>query len=299
MKNNALLNKRAMLCEIRTLLSQKSLYICVALMIAVISVLVYNSYSMAESQILFSEESISYLNECAETDGVIVDTSSDREDILTYLTALSPSLDVNNSFLFILSMGAMFMPLAAVLFMGGDYSSKAIKTKAVKYGLFRTYMCKIICFSLLIIAAVILSLIAGMIMSRIGWNNVLSAYAEKYDFTPRAANVNYAFVAVVLGMMIFYSVLCMLVTALFKSRIVGLLAVVIINFWSIDISFTPHHLFQKLNVSFFCNQPASPVAIFLSDKIIYPSVPICALLLVAYFAAFIGGLLLLGKWQKN
>lgn len=292
--------KECFLTELKTLLHSKYIYIGLLLLIFLSSFYNYSSCNNAIENVKYD---VNIYEEMLMLNDDTIDTSTLDAEVIDIYKTYHPSMVFNLSLSMLIGIGLIVLPILSSLFWGNDYGkSNMIKCKICYYSLIKVFIAKLCCIILLIITAMFLYLTISIVILHSIWSD-FEIILKKLPTDLPILTINIISVIKVFVLtfviLLFYSLTCACIAALFKTPVSGIVFTVVINYVVLPFKYSPHNVIYALINNNFTFTSASP-AVF-SQNPLQPALSNIQniLLLFTYFIVLLFIFFIISKRQRN
>jgi hypothetical protein len=169
--------------------------------------------------------------------------------IASRLTVLFPSLGINNALAAALVVGLIILPILAAAFVGTDYSQKTMYLKLEVYKLRTIILSKIVVFTGYVMLLTAFTSGLGFILGRILWNIYIEPIpGVSVYFKGVTAGTNHWMILLTFLALMFYSLIAVLVSLIFKNAAAGVAASLLFCYFEeyVRFRYMPRWLFFNI-----------------------------------------------------
>lgn len=210
--------------------------------------------------------------------------------IASRLTVLFPSLGINNALAAALVVGLIILPILAAAFVGTDYSQKTMYLKLEVYKLRTIILSKIVVFTGYVMLLTAFTSGLGFILGRILWNIYIEPIpGVSVYFKGVTAGTNHWMILLTFLALMFYSLIAVLVSLIFKNAAAGVAASLLFCYFEeyVRFRYMPRWLFFNIlgRVYYFNEYSTTQYKMF--HAMTGTPVWLCITLLIFYMLCFI------------
>ncbi len=282
--------------ELLTLFSLKCVWIVSVAVISICGYFMYQNYNNAQTNVNYM------IQEYSESDKSDLEYANQikREVEGTY-RALSIGNFINNAYGILIGIGLLAFPVIGIIFVADDYTKGTIKNKIVYNGLPNIILGKVISMIVYLLIFIVfysafqyaeIKILYERYLQSIELNGLINLDSMRSEYVN-----NVGVIIVTIIVLLFYVMLCMLLTFIGKTMLLGFGALLITNYFVLPIKYSPHQIFYWLINRVFNITEYSPFNF--SSKVTFEQNVIPYSLLVGYFVIMIGVFFLISKLQKN
>ena len=288
------------LSEIKTLAYMRSTWVCIFLLLAITLFLEYNSYNFCTQKINQTKEiNQNILLDKSDNSEAMKEVKQNNENISKITQGFNPENTINNSFVYMNTIGTIIVSIVSILFIGIEYNKKTILTKICTTSLQKLVFRKICVMQIAIVTILFLYFIVHNISGRVFFSLISKQVNDSVD-SSIIINNNIEIVLLSYVRLSFYSMLFMLITCIFKGVAAGVITLTSISFLSsyLQLEYLPYNIFNSFISKFYHTNAVNTFSLTTSvDSSITFSGGICIIIL--YFVIILSAFRIVTKYQTN